>query len=694
MTTATRSSKKSAQAQVERIDVVYLRKSTTAQRYSEQKDNIERGLKEREIYIPDRYWFLDTRSRFKPEKGESYQELTRLIQARKIRNVYIETQSRFGGGRGAKKLFSVLDMLRTNGSHLIDLRSGMDLTADDMATELQTYIQAKKEEIELLDTTFLSLRSKLGKMSREGAWPGGPPPVGYDKAYYKDGRLLWVFHHTEVGKGDQYFPGPDGNLLEGPKGINPPRNDKHNTPKLIPDPTRRKMIEDIFRWWTTEDISRRQIAHRLNVRGDKMYTASWTHANVTTALQNPAYMGTVAYGRTSRAEVQQFDKSMKVSAVSSSSLPPARRTLEDCPKKENAHDAIIPRDIWDKAQAKLEGRNHRASFAPRDSTYYMKGLLFCGHCGKPLTPSSDKKKSGKVYRKYVCPSYVRGQLTGNKDGCKPFRITVEEAEKVVEAKLAELGAKPVVDVNSRAALEAETKLLGAQADELRAKLQSLLASGLGEYVVELREVYGIKSADLGALEWAADIALLNPPEDADRVMVVGPTGQLSVADVRLAIEKLEAKRVKSAQKKLAELQAEHAGAVGLMLDRTSTERMKEVLKKKIVGLEAELVEWEGRCIPLTQQIDSYDKQIAERLARIEEVQKQWPELEQRQKGEALRNIFSRIELVWGEEVKAKLSRYPLKVAEIRWIYASENGVGMLTPTPFLRLLLFVFRGVA
>jgi DNA invertase Pin-like site-specific DNA recombinase len=384
----------------QRVDVVYLRKSTSAQRDAEQRANVELGLRELDVYIPARYWFSDTRSRNKPEDGANFQEMMKMVDEDKVGTIYVESQDRFGAGRGPKKLFAILSKLTDHRTKLIDLHTKNDLTSDEMAEEMQAYFGAKKSDTELLDTTRRSLRSKIGKMTKEGGWPGGPPPIGYDKAYYHEsGRLLWVFHHTGHGRGNQLFPDDTGELRPGPQDIHPPRGNREITPRLYPDPTRRHIVEDVFRWWTTETISLRTIAHRLNNRGDKMYTGAWTHANVTTMLRNPAYTGTVSYGRTSRAELQQFDKTGKIEVVKEGAVVQKRRPLADCPQKENAHPALVDRKTWDAAQAKFVTGTRKA-FAPREAEYFLKGLLYCGHCGKALTPSSDKKKStGKVYRK-------------------------------------------------------------------------------------------------------------------------------------------------------------------------------------------------------------------------------------------------------------------------------------------------------
>lgn len=657
--------------QSERLDAVAVRVSTTAQENEAQRANIERGLREREVYIPADYWFTDTRSRFKPQKGPDFAKLMALVKAGRVQRVFIESQDRGGLGRGSK-IFSYLDTFREHRTKLIDLTTGRDLTSTELADELQVYIQAKKDEMELLDTTRRSLRSKLHKMTDKGSWPGGPPPLGYDKAYYhKDGRLLWVFHHTALSHGNQFFPDAAGKLQPGPTDITPPRNDKDNVVKLRPDPTRRKIIEDIFRWWTTETVSRREIAHRLTKRGDRMYTAPWTHTNVTTVLRNPAYVGIVSYGRSSRAELQRFDKSNKVTQIKEGEAVAKTRPLADCPQKEDAHPAIIDRKTWDAAQAKLDS-NTRASFAPREAEYYLKGLLVCGHCGKALTPSSSRKRAtegGKQYRKYLCSSYTRGQATGaTADKCKAYSISTDEAERVINSKLAEIGAHATLNRDGRAALETETHLLGTQADELRAKLHQIVEEGLTGYVEELRTVYRMKGADLDALAWAVDIALLNPPEVSKRVRVEGGSKPVSVADVRKAIEKIEAKRVKAAGAKLAELEAEHKALT--LTWAKATERMQSVLKAELSKLETELREWEQRTVPLTAQIDQYDRDIAERVNRIAEVQAEWPKMELRQKGEALRGIFARIVLKWGADRKAKITRYPLLVDQIGWEFTS------------------------
>lgn len=331
---------------------------------------------------------------------------------------------------------------------------------------------------------------------------------------------------------------------------------------------------------------------------------------------------------------------------------------------------VDDRKVWDKAQEKLSGPT-RKEYAPRCADYYLKGLLVCGHCNRPLTPTSDKKKDGRVYRRYICPTYVRGQLTGQKgEKCKAYQISTDDADRLINTKLAEIGHGINLDTDGRVRLEAETRLLGEQADELREKVRTILDEGLTEYVNELRTVYGMDTSDLEAVMWAADIALLNPPEVSARVLVEGATTTVSVADVRTAIDGIERDRVKLATTKLAELDREHTKLTDLWLE--ASVGMRTRIKEKITRIEADQREWQERTRPLTDQIDAYDREIAERVGRIEEIHQRWPEMELRQKGEALRGLFRAIVLRWRAEPKDKVTRYTLLSDQTGWDFTSSQ----------------------
>ena len=102
------------------------------------------------------------------------------------------------------------------------------------------------------------------------------------------------------------------------------------------------------------------------------------------------------------------------------------------------HEAIVPRDLFDKVQAILE-ENYRArgNKTRARTPALLKGLIRCGHCGCSMGPSFTKKK-GRTYRYYVC-------LLATKRGwdtCPVKNVAAGEIEGVVMAQLRALFQTP------------------------------------------------------------------------------------------------------------------------------------------------------------------------------------------------------------------------------------------------------------
>ena len=135
----------------------------------------------------------------------------------------------------------------------------------------------------------------------------------------------------------------------------------------------------------------------------------------------------------------------------------ANRTyLGDAPHKgkihAGEHEAIVPRELWDKVHAVLQvSPRVRANQARAQSPALLKGLIF-GLDGRALSPTHTRK-SGKQYRYYVAQSVLKDQETPNPDIVR--RIAAAEIEQVVLAQVRALVRQPEVIVGTRRAVHEE-----------------------------------------------------------------------------------------------------------------------------------------------------------------------------------------------------------------------------------------------
>jgi site-specific DNA recombinase len=105
---------------------------------------------------------------------------------------------------------------------------------------------------------------------------------------------------------------------------------------------------------------------------------------------------------------------------------------------EGEHPAIIDEATWLKAQALLR-RNGHAGDERSCSGAILKGLLFCGPCGKAMTPSHTTKGSRR-YAYYAC---TNGQRHG-KGACPTGSLPAGEVESVVLDQVRSVGRDPAL----------------------------------------------------------------------------------------------------------------------------------------------------------------------------------------------------------------------------------------------------------
>ena len=174
--------------------------------------------------------------------------------------------------------------------------------------------------------------------------------------------------------------------------------DKH---KLIVDEEAARIVQRLYHEFSAGD-SARLIADRLNgekVDSPRFYHYAkmgrdnplseqknvWGSATVLQILRNQAYLGHMVQGK---REVISF-KTKKVRQI-----PP-----EDWIIVENTHEAIIERELWDRAHSLMRTKS-RVQKTKYDTLGLFAGVLRCADCGSPLAFMHKKLQSGEkgVYR--------------------------------------------------------------------------------------------------------------------------------------------------------------------------------------------------------------------------------------------------------------------------------------------------------
>lgn len=171
----------------------------------------------------------------------------------------------------------------------------------------------------------------------------------------------------------------------------------------------------------------RELADWLTDLGVRSYRGGrWTAAGLSNLLQNPAYLGRVEFGKSSKSKYRQRN-------------PGGKRIAKD--KKDwtiiaDAHDALIDQDLFDAVGEKLT--RNRGNTGPRkvNGSFALKGMVKCNRCGAPMHGYVEKG-----VRKYLCGKYK--QSAG---ACERLVVNEKELLREVLKQIREKWLDPLGDI--------------------------------------------------------------------------------------------------------------------------------------------------------------------------------------------------------------------------------------------------------
>ncbi len=171
---------------------------------------------------------------------------------------------------------------------------------------------------------------------------------------------------------------------------------KGETVVLVADPIEAAVVVEIYECYVERGKGLAAIAEMLNARGVPAPTSdrrqgvrAWTKGTLWAILRNPIYIGTLIYGKFRYSEIGR--KRGKVRH------PDSARIV-----KEQAAPVIVPRNLWEAAQAKHGTRKFGVG-RPWHHPYLLSGLIVCQHCGKKFR--AHKQSRGSVSAYYLCGGY-------------------------------------------------------------------------------------------------------------------------------------------------------------------------------------------------------------------------------------------------------------------------------------------------
>lgn len=140
---------------------------------------------------------------------------------------------------------------------------------------------------------------------------------------------------------------------------------------------------------------KRQVLKQNYHNGNQKYgrQSKWSFQTVNTILHNEVYIGNLVQNKCCKKSYK--DKKKK-------NLPE-----EEWIRAENTHEPIIDIDMFRDVQEQLKSRSRPVNI-PESGENLFAGRLFCGECGRPMTPYYSKaSKNTRGCRRYVCSEYKK-----------------------------------------------------------------------------------------------------------------------------------------------------------------------------------------------------------------------------------------------------------------------------------------------
>ena len=194
----------------------------------------------------------------------------------------------------------------------------------------------------------------------------------------------------------------------------------------------------------------------------------WSPGTVKSIIENHAYYGTRTYNRNSMSKI--------IAAQRGKTKRPGVRYphwVNDPSEwiiEENAHEGIVSRELWQKANSVTPPRLQAGSKPRANVPYLLTGLIVCSRCGSPFQGQSTKSKN-KRYYKYVCGGYNKKRI------CEYCAIKRDEIEPFVLNAIKETLSSPVLLKLIEHKLRALLSSSGESADEKSIDRSILILEG-------------------------------------------------------------------------------------------------------------------------------------------------------------------------------------------------------------------------
>jgi hypothetical protein len=158
------------------------------------------------------------------------------------------------------------------------------------------------------------------------------------------------------------------------------KGEKGNTLKIKPDEA--EVVRMIFKWYTEEHMGYHAISHKLNeLHIPPMINEKWSWKSVSNIINNPVYVGKLAWGRSKQKKTFVDGKLVK-----------KRSASDSYEVYEGLQEAIIDEDTWGRCVVVRSERYIPPVKIGKELTNPFATLVMCGNCGRTLAKNVPSKK--------------------------------------------------------------------------------------------------------------------------------------------------------------------------------------------------------------------------------------------------------------------------------------------------------------
>jgi site-specific DNA recombinase len=168
-----------------------------------------------------------------------------------------------------------------------------------------------------------------------------------------------------------------------------------------------RVVRQVFEWVGRDRCSIGEVRRRLEAAGERTRSGKtvWDRATIGGMLNNPAYKGEAAFGKTAIEPLRPRLRAQRGRPLQ----PKHAYSHHDVPVEQWLHipvPALVDAALFDAAQEQLQENRQRARVPQRGAKYLLQGLIVCACCGyayygKALSPSACKHHE-RSYAYYRC----------------------------------------------------------------------------------------------------------------------------------------------------------------------------------------------------------------------------------------------------------------------------------------------------